>query len=133
MATGLSAVRSGIVMFVIPFVFAFYPELLLIEEAVIDPASATSVGVAYLPGYDNTIHWPTFIVLIGRLILALYLTASALARFDAKTLGLGEVSIRLVLAILIMMANPAVFLPAVAAALLVIGWHKYNNRGEAAL
>ena len=30
MATGLSSVRSGIVMFTIPFVFAFYPELLLI-------------------------------------------------------------------------------------------------------
>ena len=39
MATGFSAVRSGIVMFAIPFVFAFYPELLLIDQALIDPSS----------------------------------------------------------------------------------------------
>ncbi|MEO0390585.1 MAG: TRAP transporter fused permease subunit, partial [Pseudomonadota bacterium] len=35
MRTSLSAVRVGIVMFTIPFVFAWYPELLLIEEAVL--------------------------------------------------------------------------------------------------
>jgi len=34
MRTGIAAVRVGIVMFTIPFVFAWYPELLLIEEAV---------------------------------------------------------------------------------------------------
>ena len=39
MATGFSAVRSGIVMFAIPFVFAFYPELLLVDQALIDPSS----------------------------------------------------------------------------------------------
>ena len=33
LATGVAAVRAGIVMFTIPFVFAFYPELLLIEQA----------------------------------------------------------------------------------------------------
>ena len=33
--TGLAAVRVGITMFVVPFVFVFYPELLLIEDAFI--------------------------------------------------------------------------------------------------
>ena len=33
LATGFAAVRAGIVVFTIPFVFAFYPELLLIEQA----------------------------------------------------------------------------------------------------
>ena len=51
MATGFSAVRSGIVMFIIPFVFAMYPELLLIEAAVLDPT--LSDLDAYLPGYDG--------------------------------------------------------------------------------
>jgi len=50
MATGFAAVRAGIVMFVIPFVFAFYPELLLIDQALIDPSSADG---APLPGYEN--------------------------------------------------------------------------------
>ena len=54
MATGFSAVRSGIVMFSIPFVFAFYPELLLIDQALIDPSSASG---APLPGYElSLIH-----------------------------------------------------------------------------
>jgi TRAP-type uncharacterized transport system fused permease subunit len=34
MRTGVAAVRVGIVMFTIPFVFAWYPEILLIKEAV---------------------------------------------------------------------------------------------------
>ncbi|HBD52256.1 MAG TPA: C4-dicarboxylate ABC transporter, partial [Alphaproteobacteria bacterium] len=46
MKTGFSAVKSGIVMFTIPFIFAIYPELLLIKHAVIDPATGL-----FLPGY----------------------------------------------------------------------------------
>ena len=38
MATEISAVKSGTVMFVIPFVFALYPEILLIDAAILDPA-----------------------------------------------------------------------------------------------
>ena len=52
MATGFSAVKSGIVIFVVPFIFAFYPELLLITDAILDP-QATG-GNAYLPGYDGS-------------------------------------------------------------------------------
>jgi TRAP-type uncharacterized transport system fused permease subunit len=33
LATGFAAVRAGMVVFTIPFIFAFYPELLLIEQA----------------------------------------------------------------------------------------------------
>ena len=69
-STGFSAVRSGIVMFVIPFVFAFYPELLLIEPAVKDPTSGSG---GYLPGYDGQVHIAALLFLIARLVLALYL------------------------------------------------------------
>ena len=81
MATAFSAVRSGIVMFVIPFVFALYPELLLIEAAVLDPGSMPSAA-QYLPGYDGEIHYGPLVWILARLILALYLLASALAGFD---------------------------------------------------
>ena len=76
MATGLSSVRSGIVMFTIPFVFAFYPELLLIEQALIDPTSPTN---SPLPGYENGIDFVGLSWLLARLVLALYLVATALA------------------------------------------------------
>ena len=86
MATGFSAVRSGIVIFAIPFVFAMYPELLLIEEAVLDPA-ATGAELAYLPGYDGAVDWAALGWLCARLLAALYLLASGLARFDRRGAG----------------------------------------------
>ena len=54
LATGFSAVRAGIVVFTIPFVFAFYPELLLIEQAQIAQSLDGETTKSYLPGYDGT-------------------------------------------------------------------------------
>jgi TRAP-type uncharacterized transport system fused permease subunit len=95
MSTGFSAVKSGIVMFVIPFVFALYPEILLIDDAVIDAAASASGPLSIFAGYDGTINLPGLALVLGRLVLALYLVSSALARFDRRQLGLGEVGIRL--------------------------------------
>ncbi|MCB1389975.1 MAG: TRAP transporter fused permease subunit [Rhodobacteraceae bacterium] len=120
MLTGLSAVRSGIVMFVIPFVFAFYPELLLIVPAQIDPNSASG---AFLPGYDGNTHWPALLWLCARVALALYLLGSVLAQFDRRPLGLGEMALRLLLAVLVITVWPAVSLAAIAAAAVTLLWH----------
>ncbi len=130
MATGFSAVRSGIVMFIIPFVFAMYPELLLIEAAVQDPTS--SDPNAFLPGYDGDVHLGPLAILISRLVLSLYLLASALARFDQAKLPLWEVLLRLVLAALVMAGDLAVYGPAVVAALLWIGFHTVRGRSAPA-
>ena len=100
MATGLSSVRSGIVMFTIPFVFAFYPELLLIDQALIDPTSPIK---APLPGYENGIDIFGLAWLLLRLIVSLYLVATALAQFDLKSLSLLEIFTRLVLALAVLM------------------------------
>jgi len=126
MATGFSAVKSGIVMFIIPFVFALYPELLLIEAAVIDPASATSGVKEYLPGYDGTIHIPEFALLLLRLMMALYLISSALAAFDQQALGRGEIALRLVLAGMLITKPMWVYVPAlvVVAFLLFLSWRR---------
>jgi TRAP-type uncharacterized transport system fused permease subunit len=86
MTTAFSAVRSGIVMFIIPFVFAMYPELLLIEAAILDPSSSPSAA-EYLPGYDGQTHLAQLGWLIVKLIVALYLLASALAGFDHTAAG----------------------------------------------
>ena len=108
MRTGFSAVKVGIVMFVIPFVFALYPEILLIEAAVIDPGSADGSEIEYLPGYDGQIYWGSLSWLLFRLLVALYLLASALARFDHATLPFWDCAIRLVLATFLLAATPAV-------------------------
>ena len=110
MATGVQAVRVGIVMFTIPFVFAFYPELLLIEQAQLAPSIDGSLSdtKTYLPGYDGTVQLEALGWLVLRLVVALYLVASALSRFDAARLSAYEVALRLVLAFLLLLKAPAV-------------------------
>jgi TRAP transporter 4TM/12TM fusion protein len=113
MITGFSAVRSGIVMFVIPFVFAFYPELLLIDQAIKAPEALAS-GSVYIAGYDGQRDWAALLWLIARLCLALYLLASALARFDGARLAGWEALLRLAVAAAIMTSLPVLYLAAIA-------------------
>ena len=127
MATGFSAVRSGIVMFAIPFVFAFYPEFLLIDQALIDPASPNGAPLA---GYENGVSWASFTWLIVRLVLALYLLASALARFDASPLSLAWVFARLLLAVLIMLRPETIHITAFVAAVAMLVWHHVKGAGS---
>jgi len=130
MSTGFSAVRSGIVMFIIPFVFAMYPELLLVEAAVIDPESTTGGSLTYLPGYDGQIYWAPLLWLLARLALALYLIASALAQFDRNRLTVWEVLLRLALAGMIMMGNPMIHVAAIVAAIVWLGIHYRLHRNS---
>ncbi len=127
MRTGFSAVRSGIVMFVIPFVFAMYPEILLIEAAIIDPTNTSGERI-YLPGYDGVFNLGALVVLLLRLLLALYLLASALARFDKTTMPHWEWPVRLLLAALVMSGQPAVWGPAVVAAIGLILLHRFRGK-----
>ena len=123
MRTAFSAVKSGIVMFVIPFVFAFYPELLLIEDAVIDAAASASGSITYLAGYDGSVHAGALALILARLALALYLLSSALSGFDRDRLHKAEVAIRLVLAALLMTRHELVCAAAAIAACGVIALH----------
>ena len=69
LATGFASVRAGIVMFTIPFIFAFYPEILLIEAAqIMQPLDGdTSGGTVYLPGYDGTIKVASLFWVLAKL------------------------------------------------------------------
>ncbi len=121
MSTALSAVKSGIVMFVVPFVFAFYPELLLIKEAVIDPQSPG--GADYLPGYDGEFHLVAMALLLVRLIVALYLLSSALSAFDRRALAPWEIAGRLALALALMIKIEAVWIAAAIGTAVVLFVH----------
>lgn len=127
MQTGLSAVRSGIVIFTIPFVFALYPELLLIDKAVADPGAPG----AFLPGYDGTIQYGPLGLLLARTILALYFVASALAAHDAKPLRAWEIALRLAVAALLLFKPIEVYGPAFVAWLAIMGLHWFGpGRGR---
>ena len=125
MATGFSAVRSGIVMFSIPFVFAFYPELLLIDQALIDPSSPSR---APLPGYENGVEIGALLWLLARLMLALYLVASALAAYDARPLSAFWIIVRLAAAVAVLARPETVHVAAVVVSIGVIGWHYLGVR-----
>jgi TRAP-type uncharacterized transport system fused permease subunit len=125
MATGFSAVKSGIVMFVVPFIFAFYPELLLIDEAIIDPQSA---GGGYLSGYDGQVHLGALALLLMRLVVAFYLLSSALAGFDKTRLVPWEIAGRLALAVLILMKAEVIWISALVATAGFLALHHRSNR-----
>jgi TRAP-type uncharacterized transport system fused permease subunit len=112
-------------MFTIPFVFAFYPELLLIDQALIDPTSPTN---APLPGYENGIDFVGLAWLLVRLIVSLYLVATALAQFDSKSLRLVEVVTRLVLALAILMKPEAIHFAALIFSTGLLALHIWRAR-----
>ena len=125
MTTGFSAVRSGIVMFTIPFVFAFYPELLLIDQALIDPSSTTN---APLPGYEDGVQIGALLWLLARLALAMYLVASALVGYDARPLNMVWILARLALAVALLMRPESLHVTALAGAALLLAWHHFGTR-----
>ena len=129
MATGFSAVKSGIVIFVVPFIFAFYPELLLITDAILDP-QATG-GNAYLPGYDGSSMIGSLMLLLARLVFALYLLSSALSVFDRHPLAAWEVGLRLLLAVLLLSSVAALWIGAAVAAVALLIIHARSGKALA--
>jgi len=127
MRTGFSAVKSGIVMFTIPFVFALYPELQLIKQAVIDPATGT-----FLEGYDGQIDIAWLVFLMVRLSLALYLVSSAMAAYDQRELGRLQIALRIGLAVLVMAKPVEIYGVAIALGLGLIAAHVVTSRERAA-
>lgn len=127
MATGFSAVRSGVVMFVLPFVFAFYPELLLIDAAKLDPTAPLGAAV-FLPGYGPGVDWAGLALLLPRLVIGLYLIASALTRYDQCRLAGWEIVLRLGLAVMVLLRDPAWFGAGLVITALYLVWHIYQAR-----
>ncbi|MEM7523142.1 MAG: TRAP transporter fused permease subunit [Pseudomonadota bacterium] len=121
MRTGVAAVRVGIVIFTIPFVFAWYPELLLIEEAVTITDDAGRRVL--IDGYTGEVDWAQLSALLARLALSLYLVASALCRFDRRCISAREGALRLLIAVLILWKTPLVMTLGLAAAAAVLIWH----------
>ena len=108
--TAVMAIRIGVVKFVIPFVFAYYPILLIVEES----------GVAF-----DTLSFTSIII---RLLLAIYLLASAVSAFDVRQLPVWEITSRIVLAGLVLYVEPTLHWPATVAALGFLTWHYMQFR-----
>jgi len=112
-STAAAATRIGVVIFAIPFLFAFNPEMLIVSEA---GGEATLVGFSYL---------------ILRLLAMVYLLASATSRFDLTRLSLFEVVARLAIGLALIHPEFAVNGPALLIGAAIIGYHFITARSKA--
>ena len=105
MMTAVYALRIGLVKFLVPFVFAFYPVVLLVEES------------------GTQFEWWSFLSIILRLMIVIYLVSSAVIGFDRRRLPAWEIAVRLVLGLLIILTDPLIHWVATALAAAFLTWH----------
>lgn len=103
--TAVYALRVGMVKFIVPFAFAYYPVMLIVSES----------GVEF--------NIADFVSIIVRFLLVIYLVSSATLGFDRRHLALWEIAIRLGLAVGCLYTVPAVHWSAFVIAILFVGWH----------
>lgn len=97
-ATAVQATRIGVVIFAIPFLFAFNPVMLIMPEA----------GAGWSP--------LGFVFLLARLGALIYMLASAASRFDARQMPLWEAGLRVIAGLALIHPDPLISAPALAAA-----------------
>ncbi len=103
--TSVYAMRIGLVKFVVPFIFAFYPVMLIVPES----------GVTF----DSL----SFASIIFRMLVAIYLVSSSVIAFDRRRLPWWEIALRLALALGVLLLDPAIHWPVTGLAFLYLGWH----------
>ncbi len=109
LGTAVMAMRLGFAKFLIPFIFVYYPGIILSEY------------------FDLT----ESLLVIPRIILMIWLISSSLAMFDNKKLSLAESLIRFVLAIGLMITLPEIhwvcFLIGIILVVRSLGFFKFNK------
>lgn len=101
--TAFMSFRLGMAKFIIPFIFAFYPTLLIIEE----------------------FHFLSFIWVVARTLFCIWLFSSALSAYDRGKLSMVEVVLRFVAAFVLLMIEPMFHIPAL---LLGVGLIYFDGR-----
>jgi len=109
-ATAVSASRIGIMIFVIPFAFAYEPLLLTVSQA----------------GADFT--WSRYLMLVLQLTLSIYVLASALIRFDRVKLSWFQVVIRIAGCVLMFSGQANLEILGIALATLAIAVTNFSSK-----
>ena len=94
----------------VPFVFAFYPVILIVSDS----------GVPF--------DLLSFMSILLRLIITIYLISSAVIGFDQRRLPAWEIILRLSLGLLIIFTNPFIHWTAAAGSIIFLSWHFLNYR-----
>ena len=112
LATGMTAVRIGIVIFAVPFMFALNPDMLIVPDAFNEGDGFSLLGL---------------VSVLIRTAGMIYLFASATSRFDRTKLAGWEIMVRLGLAALLVAPGYEIHLPAAVAALTLVLIHQYRQ------
>ncbi len=105
--TAFMSFRLGMAKFIIPFVFAFYPTILIVET--FEPLS--------------------FVWIVLRTCFCIWMFSSALSGYDSRALSKFEIFMRLVVAFAVLTMSPVIHLPAIfiGIMLLVLDRHHSNK------
>lgn len=104
--TSFMAFRLGMAKFIIPFIFVFYPTILIVED----------------------FQLVTFLWIVVRTLFCIWLFSSALSAYDRGKLTPVEVILRFVSAFTVLALDPIFYLPAIATGIALIAWD--IRRGE---
>ena len=104
--TALMSFRLGMAKFIIPFIFAFYPTVLIVEEFNLFP----------------------FIWIIARTCFCIWLFSSALSAYDRGKLTLLEIILRFIAAFALLVPDPFIHLPALITGIGLILWDMRRAR-----
>lgn len=105
LTTGFQAVRVAFIGFIIPYVWIYYPSLILVVD----------------------FQWGEFVWIMVRLPIAIWLIATAFSGHEFKGLGAPERILRAALALGVLLVDPSIHVPAVALAIALIGWRTYRR------
>lgn len=96
--TALMSFRLGMAKFIIPFVFAFYPTILIVEQ----------------------FNLAAFVWIVARTCFCIWLFSTALSGFDRRKLSVAEIALRFVLAFACLAIDPVIHCAAIIGGLLLI-------------
>ncbi len=108
--TALMSFRLGMAKFIIPFIFAFYPTVLIIEE------------FSLLP----------FLWIIARTCLCIWLFSSALSGFDLRKLTGVEIALRMFTAFGCLLISPLLHIPAIVLGIALILFDRKSSHSQTA-
>jgi TRAP transporter 4TM/12TM fusion protein len=104
--TAFMSFRLGMAKFIIPFIFAFYPVILIVEE----------------------FNLLTFLWITVRTCFCIWLFSSALSMFDRRKLSWAEAILRFISAFSMLALSPIIHLPAIAVGIALIAFDTLSHR-----
>lgn len=124
--TGFQAARIAVAGFVIPFVFVYHPAVLYKLQVLFEWFGGEAANSRAMIDIA-TVGWLDLAWICVAFFISMWLLGSALARFDTHRMAAHEQALRLVLAVLVLVPNMVVAIPAALAGLALVAIHRFTD------